>query len=70
MERPVVFSRGLQESKEDYCGLELYLSPEKGEATEITSELITAEVRKFGEPESVAFANSRSRSLIIRKESL
>ena len=43
MERPLLFTKGLQESKEDYCGLELYLSPEKGEDTAITSELITQE---------------------------
>lgn len=70
MERPLLFSKGLQESKEDYCGLELYLSPEKGEDTEITSDLITEEVRKFGEPESVASTNRRSRSSTTRKESL
>lgn len=69
MERPLLFTKGLQESKEDYCGLELYLSPEKGEDTAITSDLITQEVRRFGEPETVTQCNCRSKSLIIRKES-
>jgi hypothetical protein len=41
------------DSKEDYCGLELYLSPEKGEETEITADLISEEVGKFGQVEDV-----------------
>lgn len=41
------------EFKDDYCGLELYLSPEKGEDTQITSDLISEEVMKYGEVENV-----------------
>ena len=45
--------RDAADPKEDYCGLELYLSPEKGEQTQITSDLISEEVRKYAEPKSV-----------------
>lgn len=41
------------DSREDYCGLELYLSPEKGEDTEITADLISEEVGKYGQVEDV-----------------
>ena len=47
------YSRGERETKEDYCGLELYLSPEKGEETQITSDLISEEVKKYAQPDSV-----------------
>ena len=48
MERLLFYSRADKEAKEDYCGLELYLSPEKGEETQITSDLISEELKKYG----------------------
>jgi hypothetical protein len=45
--------RAGRDSREDFCGLELYLSPEKGEDTEITTDLISQEVGKYGDVEDV-----------------
>ena len=53
MERALLYTRGVQDFKEDYCGLELYLSPEKGENTVVTTDLISEEVNKFAKPENV-----------------
>lgn len=46
-------SRAGRDSREDFCGLELYLSPEKGEDTEITTDLISQEVGQYGDVEDV-----------------
>ena len=58
MERNPTIYRDAADLKEDYCGLELYLSPEKGEQTQITSDLISEEVRKYAEPKSVPSSHS------------
>lgn len=58
VERTNLFCRKpTPEVKDDYCGLELYLSPEKGEETQITSDLISEEVKKYGELENVVHSN-------------
>ena len=54
MEKNQLFQgRAGRDSIEDFCGLELYLSPEKGEDTEITTDLISQEVGKYGDVEDV-----------------
>ena len=62
-DRSLFLLKGEQDQTEDYCGLELYLSPEKGEQTVITSDLISEEIRKWAEPSNVGTITTLDKSI-------